>query len=152
MDNEKTVYIICPQCGYVCRNDSPSRFPICECCKYEDPIIMSQADYKMFEDELTGKDPDAKCYESLREKYVYNKHFSKKAYNDMLAYADEKFKKEYAEWVRSNNPGKIECPVCHTISGKKISVGAKAVSVGLFGIFSQKVKKTWHCEICGYEW
>lgn len=76
----------------------------------------------------------------------------KKAYNDMLAYADEKFKKEYAEWVRSNNPGKIECPVCHTISGKKISVGAKAVSVGLFGIFSQKVKKTWHCEICGYEW
>ena len=151
MDNEKTVYIICPQCGYVCRNDSPSRFPICECCKYEDPIIMSQADYKMFE--LTGKDPDAKCYESLREKYVYNnEHFSKKAYNDMLAYADEKFKKEYAEWVRSNNPGKIECPVCHTISGKKISVGAKAVSVGLFGIFSQKVKKTWHCEICGYEW
>ena len=144
MDNEKTVYIICPQCGYVCRNDSPSRFPICECCKYEDPIIMSQADYKMFEDELTGKDPDAKCYESLREKYVYNnEHFSKKAYNDMLA---------YAEWVRSNNPGKIECPVCHTISGKKISVGAKAVSVGLFGIFSQKVKKTWHCEICGYEW
>jgi hypothetical protein len=114
---------------------------------------MSQADYKMFEDELTGKDPDAKCYESLREKYVYNnEHFSKKAYNDMLAYADEKFKKEYAEWVRSNNPGKIECPVCHTISGKKISVGAKAVSVGLFGIFSQKVKKTWHCEICGYEW
>lgn len=79
MDNEKTVYIICPQCGYVCRNDSPSRFPICECCKYEDPIIMSQADYKMFEDELTGKDPDAKCYESLREKYVYNnEHFSKK--------------------------------------------------------------------------
>ena len=153
MDNEKTVYIICPQCGYVCRNDSPSRFPICECCKYEDPIIMSQADYKMFEDELTGKDPDAKCYESLREKYVYNnEHFSKKAYNDMLAYADEKFKKEYAEWVRSNNPGKIECPVCHTISGKKISVGAKAVSVGLYGIFSQKVKKTWHCEICGYEW
>lgn len=90
MDNEKTVYIICPQCGYVCRNDSPSRFPICECCKYEDPIIMSQADYKMFEDELTGKDPDAKCYESLREKYVYNnEHFSKKAYNDMLASVDK---------------------------------------------------------------
>lgn len=117
------------------------------------PLLCLRLITRCLKIELTGKDPDAKCYESLREKYVYNnEHFSKKAYNDMLAYADEKFKKEYAEWVRSNNPGKIECPVCHTISGKKISVGAKAVSVGLFGIFSQKVKKTWHCEICGYEW
>nr|DAG42687.1 MAG TPA: PhnA Zinc-Ribbon [Caudoviricetes sp.] len=29
---------------------------------------------------------------------------------------------------------------------------AKAASVGLFGVFSQKVKHQFHCNSCGYEW
>ena len=28
----------------------------------------------------------------------------------------------------------------------------KAGSVALWGIFSQKVKKQWHCNSCGSEW
>ena len=29
---------------------------------------------------------------------------------------------------------------------------AKAASVGLFGIFSQKVRHQFKCNSCGYEW
>lgn len=43
----------------------------------------------------------------------------------------------------------IKCPYCHSTNTKKISTMSKAGSVALFGIFSQKVKKQWHCNGCG---
>lgn len=45
-----------------------------------------------------------------------------------------------------------KCPTCGSVNIRKVSVESKAVSVGLFGIFSQKVKKQFHCGNCGYEW
>lgn len=44
---------------------------------------------------------------------------------------------------------KIECPYYHSMNTKKISNIAKAGSVAMFGIFSQKVKHQWHCNSCG---
>lgn len=151
----KPVDIICPHCGFIDVYFNPSRFPVCECCDYEDPIVMSQEDYSEFIKELKAKDPSATTYEAhceaLREKYVYpSEHFSKKAYNDMLKYAEEKKKRIQEEYDRIFHTPK--CPTCGSTDLRKVSVGAKAVSVGLFGIFSQKVKKTWHCNSCGYEW
>ena len=35
---------------------------------------------------------------------------------------------------------------------KKISTALKAGSVFMWGLLSQKVKKQWHCNNCGYEW
>lgn len=142
---------ICPHCGYIQVYFNPSKFPICECCGYEDPIIMKQEDYRAFEEELVTKNPNADGYEALREKYVYpSEHFSKKAYNDMLRYSEEKKRRIQEEYDRICHTPK--CPTCGSTDLRKVSVGAKAVSVGLFGIFSQKVKKTWHCNSCGYEW
>ncbi len=46
----------------------------------------------------------------------------------------------------------VECPYCHSQNTKKVSVASKAGSVALWGIFSQKVKKQWHCNNCGSEW
>lgn len=43
----------------------------------------------------------------------------------------------------------VECPYCHSMNTKKISNIAKAGSVTMFGIFSQKVKHQWHCNNCG---
>lgn len=43
----------------------------------------------------------------------------------------------------------IICPYCHSTDTKKISGLSKAGSVALFGIFSQKIKKQWHCNKCG---
>ena len=42
----------------------------------------------------------------------------------------------------------VKCPYCHSTNTKKISTMSKAGSVALFGIFSQKVKKQWHCNEC----
>ena len=57
---------------------------------------------------------------------------------------------EQLEQKRSNNIPK--CPTCSSTDIKKISGTSKAASVAIWGIFSQKVKKTYHCNYCGYEW
>ena len=59
------------------------------------------------------------------------------------------FKSQTGQQESGNIP---KCPTCGSTSLSKITATSKAVSVGLFGIFSQKVKKTWHCENCKYEW
>lgn len=167
MDND--LYVICPHCGYVNLQFNASKFPICKCCGYEDPIIMSMDDMRVFVKNLNlptadlnsnklgtiASTSDSPSDEALREKYVYNnEHFSKKAYNDMLEYDCKECKRLQEYWDtagRSEQP-KPKCPTCGSTDLRKVSVGAKAVSVGLLGIFSQKVKKTWHCNSCGYEW
>lgn len=44
------------------------------------------------------------------------------------------------------------CPTCRSTDLKKISGLSKAGSVAMWGLLSQKVKKTYHCNNCGYEW
>lgn len=44
------------------------------------------------------------------------------------------------------------CPTCGSEKLSKVSTMSKAGSVFMFGLLSQKVKKTWHCDNCGYEW
>ena len=155
METNSWTWVVCPRCGFVEPYYNINKFPICECCNYEDPILISNEDYNAFIKELEAKDPSATTYEAhceaLREKYVYpSEHFSKQAYNDMFKYSEEKKRRIQEEHDRIFHTPK--CPTCGSTDLRKVSVGAKAVSVGLFGIFSQKVKKTWHCNSCGYEW
>lgn len=50
---------------------------------------------------------------------------------------------------QSNTP---KCPTCGSTNLSKVSTMSKAGSVFMWGLFSQKVKKTWHCNNCKYEW
>lgn len=155
-------YGICPHCGYINFYVKPSKFPICKCCDYEDPIIITNDERHDLVVSIKASINEQKSNEeladiideALREKYVYgNEHFSKKAYNDMLEYTERKEEEAKAFFnSHSSDPHTPKCPTCGSTDLRKVSVGAKAVSVGLFGIFSQKVKKTWHCNSCGYEW
>ena len=45
-----------------------------------------------------------------------------------------------------------KCPTCGSTNLSKVSTMSKAGSVFMWGLLSQKVKKTWHCGNCGYEW
>lgn len=52
--------------------------------------------------------------------------------------------------TQSNNIPK--CPTCNSTNLRKISGLSKAGSVAMWGLLSQKVKKTYHCNNCNYEW
>lgn len=49
---------------------------------------------------------------------------------------------------QSNPSTQVTCPYCHSTNVKKITATSKAGSVALWGIFSQKVKKNFHCNNC----
>ncbi len=55
---------------------------------------------------------------------------------------------EYVEYLNSA----ITCPTCKSTNVSKIGAGERAASVGLFGIFSKKINKTFKCNSCGYTW
>lgn len=71
--------------------------------------------------------------------YIFNVNEIKKANPDYTPYTTSQINKPH-------------CPICDSTNVKKISDTSKAVSVAMFGIFSQKVKKQMHCNNCGYEW
>lgn len=63
-------------------------------------------------------------------------------------------------YTRDNTPAKVwsapqnvpKCPTCGSTNIHKISAASKAGSVALWGIFSRKVHKQWHCDNCRSEW
>ena len=160
----------CPRCGYG-GTSMKNKFPICECCGYEDVIVDETGRFGAAVDEYCKKFPQKSLEEikdmvreDEREKYTYNSPvFSKTANAKRIEYEEKQkqqwnaqVKQAHEDWQRlqagENIFNNVKCPTCGSMNTRKISAGAKAVSVGLFGIFSQKVKHQFHCNSCGYEW
>ena len=101
--------------------------------------------------------PVTKSVEYIRQKYVFNDpRFSKSKFNERER-KEEKDCQEFKERSKHDVAAyyghpTITCPTCGSTNTEKISALSKGVSVGLFGIFSQKVKHQFHCNSCGYEW
>ena len=65
---------------------------------------------------------------------------------------DERLKKADAE-TEARKQYVPKCPTCGCPDIEKISAGAKAVDVALFGLWgSNKRKLQFRCKNCGYEW
>lgn len=161
---------VCPRCGYG-STDMKNKFPICECCGYEDVIVDETGKFGAAVSEYQKKYPEKSLddikemvSEDEREKYTYNSPvFSKTANAKRIKLEEEEKRRDKArakqareDWQRlqagENIFNKVKCPTCGSMNTKKISNLSKAASVGLFGIFSQKVKHQFKCNSCGYEW
>lgn len=164
---------VCPICGEW--SDTTDRFPVCEFCGNEDVIIVSRDEISEIQNDIRKlPEPARRKYltedtnsdiermgimttEYIRQKYVFNDpRFSKAKFNER----ERKEEKDYQEFKERSKRDvaayyghpTITCPTCGSTNTKKISGLSKAASVGLFGIFSQKVKHQFHCNSCGYEW
>lgn len=164
---------VCPVCGN--RNRSEDRFPICDFCGCEDVIILTDDEISEIQDDIRKlpekaqqkyltEEPKSDFYkmgimttEYIRQKYVFNDpRFSKSKFNERER-KEEKDCQEFKERSKHDVAAyyghpTITCPTCGSTNTEKISALSKGVSVGLFGIFSQKVKHQFHCNSCGYEW
>ena len=47
---------------------------------------------------------------------------------------------------------KPKCPTCGSYDIEKISVTSKAISGAALGVYSNNIRKTFHCKKCGYKW
>lgn len=60
--------------------------------------------------------------------------------------------KEQAE-IKAAKPKYVpKCPTCGSPDLEKIGTASKVLDVAFWGFASGKVKKTFHCNNCGYEW
>jgi hypothetical protein len=101
-------------------------------------ILKKYTDYReRIEDQIGRKMTDYEFLVGIRQ-----------ARQDSLNIKANNYSKKLEE-VQINIP---KCPTCQSVDVKKISVISKTGSVALWGVFSQKVKKQWHCNNCGSEW
>ena len=99
----------------------------------------------------------------LREKYFYGKLDSDvtKAATAERKYWEspegvEQRNKITDRWYAKQNAQKFstgpKCPTCGSTNIRKISTGERMVSVGMLGLFSKKINKSFKCNSCGYTW
>lgn len=101
--------------------------------------------------------------EMLREKYFYGKLDSDvtKAATAERKYWEspegvEEQNRITDRWYAKQNAQKFstgpKCPTCGSTNIRKISTGERMVSVGMLGLFSKKINKSFKCNACGYTW
>ena len=46
----------------------------------------------------------------------------------------------------------VNCPCCNSANVRKIGMVERGISVGVLGLFSKKINKSFQCNTCGYTW
>lgn len=120
--------------------------------------------YKL--EELTDQDNIEDAIDCIQKHFNCNKEtaghafveYKKQIYSELKRIDNESIASLTSEQIAHNNAvakellNKPKCPTCSSTNIKKVSGTSKVISVAMFGLLSQKVKKTFHCNNCGYEW
>ena len=135
---------MCPHCGYKLPKQNPIFQGVyCPKClgssiRVEDDEYCSFCHIKVI-DSIIGTIEECYGYGENHPELKQSPEFSQEAYNKRIGYVP----------IDYMNINAVTCPYCNSTNTKKISGLSKAGSVAMFGIFSQKVKKQWHCNGCG---
>ncbi len=139
--------IKCPECGKEISDKSDK----CIHCGYplKKHTIINNKEYDLsYELNLVLNNRNIEAIKSVREKTGLGLADGKSIIDYMVENKECPLKL-YFEVQESTTP---HCPTCKSTDLKKISGLSKAGSFAMWGFFSQKVKKTYHCNNCGYEW
>ena len=144
----------CKKCGRIVQESKYEKVQICDYCQHKldyvpDEYLGGQSKgfiIKNLKDQFineyikTSPEFDPYLFEHRKED-MFNKRMSDEA------------KLEHGRAVlegrdKGNNFG-VSCPYCNATNVKKIGMGSRMVSTGLFGLGSKKIGKQWHCNHCG---
>lgn len=154
----------CPKCGRII--DSDVEHKTCDICKtdmfhvpeeYTRSNVILRDKEKLYDDLVkTSPEFDPYLFEHRNEILSgklndYHRHMA--ITKETMKGADIKTAKKI---VDAREQGKEynapKCPACGSLAVKRIGGAERAVSVGLFGLFSSKIGKTLKCNDCGYKW
>lgn len=163
--------LFCNKCGNVSSSDNNEIGDRCWSCnvgKFIGTGIDNPKSYAEVIEEYkkthNGDYPSVKeSDEMLREKYFYGKLDSDvtKAATAERKYWEspegiEEQNRITDRWYAKQNAQKFstgpKCPTCGSTNIRKISTGERMVSVGILGLFSKKINKSFKCNACGYTW
>jgi hypothetical protein len=142
-------------CPY-CKKYQPSTFYDCAFCLRK---LWLLKDWEETEDE--EKEDWLKYPMPAKDISGIDSDLVKKNQNEATAY-DTKIKAEIQEKLDEERRKAEEeaakpvytprCPTCGSPDLEKIGTASKVLDVAFWGFASGKVKKTFHCNNCGYEW
>ena len=163
--------LFCNKCGNVSSSDNNEIGDRCWSCNVGKFIGTGIDDPKSYAEVIeeykkthNGDYPSVKeSDEMLREKYFYGKLDSDvtKAATTERKYWEspegvEEQNRITDRWYAKQNAQKFstgpKCPTCGSTNIRKISTGERMVSVGMLGLFSKKINKSFKCNSCGYTW
>lgn len=163
--------LFCNKCGNVSSSDNNEIGDRCWSCNVGKFIGTGIDDPKSYAEVIeeykkthNGDYPSIEeSNEMLREKYFYGKLDSDvtKAATAERKYWEspegiEEQNRITDRWYAKQNAQKFstgpKCPTCGSTNIRKISTGERMVSVGMLGLFSKKINKSFKCNSCGYTW
>lgn len=106
---------------------------------------MSRNDKDAWIEQQTG----LKISDELKQK---RSHYIKTSAQEARERVQRSVERQEAAKQRRMNPNNIHCPTCGSNKIEKISGVSRAASVGVFGLASSKIGKTFECKNCGYKW
>ena len=142
-------------CPY-CKKYQPSTFYDCAFClrklwllkdweETEDEEKEDWLKYPMPAKDISGMDSDL-VKKNQNEATAYDT----KIKAEIQGKLDEERRKAEEEAAKPVYTPK--CPTCGSPDLEKIGTASKVLDVAFWGFASVKVKKTFHCNNCGYEW
>jgi len=82
----------------------------------------------------------------------YIKTLIKDTYDPKIREDREAIDKAEAARLRPVQKPRPKCPTCQSTNISKIGILDTAASITLWGIFSNKINKSFECKDCGYTW
>lgn len=142
-------------CPY-CKKYQPSTFYDCAFClrklwllkdweETEDEEKEDWLKYPMPAKDISGMDAD-----TVRKNQDEAAAYDAKVKAEIQEKLDEERRKAEEEVAKPIYTPK--CPTCGSPDLEKIGTASKVLDIAFWGFASGKVKKTFHCNNCGYEW
>lgn len=150
--------LVCPKCANIYNGWNMIRYDLPQHlkCEYCGTIIVQTNEdiEEIFKLSVPrSKEEEYKSKSINLAKEFGNNQFDEHTYDNRIQMLHKEVQ-SYIKQIDSKNQqsqqsNQPKCPTCGSTNIKKVSATSKAVSVALFGLFSQKVKKQWHCNNCG---
>ena len=143
MKDDNIYYGYCPKCGNVTFIETKNEK--CNCCNTN----LLPTPYTMNE-YLFGNSIDVNIDKKIFDEYIKgNSQFDEELYRSRIN--KEKLLQQ-ATFDKQRESNKPKCPTCGSTNVKHISTLNRAVSIGVFGLFSSKIGKNYECLNCKTKW
>ena len=143
MKDDNIYYGYCPKCGNVTFIETKNEK--CNCCNTN----LLPTPYTMNE-YLFGNSIDVNIDKKIFDEYIKgNSQFDEELYRSRIN--KEKLLRQ-ASLDKQREQNKPKCPTCGSTNVKHISTLNRAVSIGVFGLFSSKIGKNYECLNCKAKW
>lgn len=144
---------VCPNCRKKMNNDDKPQGIYLYEWDYDDTCICDECKSKLNDVPISTE--EYMTITEISNTIGFLEAMIKLKQKDIIKFQSRMFQFKTQLAQQENNKAKNDntpkCPICGSANIKKISDLSKAGSVAMWGIFSRKVHKQWHCDHCDSE-